>query len=80
MSIKSKVESMENTGAKKAIKLAGGYSAVARKMGISRAAVHQWASRGVPATRVRSLSALVAQAAANAVQVSPEEIRPDIFG
>jgi len=59
---------------KKAINLAGGQAEVARKMNISRAAVHQWASRGVPATRVRSLAALVDH------KVSPAQIRPDIFG
>jgi len=77
MSIESKAES---TVARKAINLAGGQAEVARKMGVTRSAVNQWAFKGVPATRVRSLSALVNQASANAVQVSPEEIRPDIFG
>ena len=65
-------KAIESAG--QAITILGGQAETARKFQITRAAVHQWASRGVPANRVRSLSALVNH------QMTPEQIRPDIFG
>ena len=57
----------------KAIQLLGGYAETARRFQISRAAVHQWSHRGVPANRAHILANLVGQ------QVTPEELRPDVF-
>ena len=57
----------------KAISMLGGFIQTAKLFEISREAVHQWALRGVPASRVRSLSRLVDH------EMTPEEIRPDIF-
>ena len=59
--------------AQMAIKLLGGYAETARKFQISRAAVHQWATRGIPANRVRMMARLVDH------RVTPEQIRPDVF-
>ena len=56
-----------------AIRLLGGYAETARRFKISRAAVHQWAARRVPANRVRMMARLVDH------QVTPEQIRPDVF-
>ena len=56
-----------------AIKLLGGYAETARKFQISRAAVHQWSRLRVPANRVRMMARLVDH------QVTPEQIRPDVF-
>ena len=59
--------------AQRAIKLLGGYAETARKFQISRAAVHQWSKNRVPANRVRMMARLVDH------QVTPEQIRPDVF-
>ena len=59
--------------AQRAIQLLGGYAETARRFQISRAAVHQWAARGIPANRVRMMAKLVDH------QVTPEQIRPDVF-
>lgn len=59
---------------KEAITILGGQAETARQFKISRAAVHQWFKRGVPAIRVRGLSVLVGR------KMTPKQIRPDIFG
>jgi DNA-binding transcriptional regulator YdaS (Cro superfamily) len=66
--------STPNCHVEEAIHRAGGVSATARALGVSRQAVNAWKKRGIPATRVRSLTELVAHT------VTPEQLRPDIFG
>ena len=65
--------STPNCHLEEAIHRAGGVSATARALGVSRQAVFAWKKRGIPATRVRSLTELVAHT------VTPEQLRPDIF-
>ena len=57
----------------KAISMLGGFTQTAKLFEISREAVHQWALRGVPPSRVWSLSKLEDH------EMTPEQIRPDIF-
>lgn len=51
---------------------AGGFSAVARELGVTKQAVHHWAKRNrVGASRVPRFAKLVG--------VSPESLRPDMY-
>jgi DNA-binding transcriptional regulator YdaS (Cro superfamily) len=52
----------------------GGIKAIASLFNISSSAVSQWKSNGIPASRVRSLVVLADH------QVSPQQLRPDVFG
>ncbi len=56
---------------RKAVAAAGGPRALARRLGISAAAVSKWSI--VPAERVLQV------AAAGGMKVTPHEIRPDIY-
>ena len=56
----------------KAIELSGGYSALARKLGISKQAVWQW--QKVPDDRVADVEKATGR------RVSRAELRPDLFG
>jgi len=71
------LENVENTPFvhfQKACEMLGGYAATARHYGLHRSAVQQWSTNGVPPHRVRMLCRLVDH------KVTPEQIRPDIFG
>ena len=57
----------------KAIEAAGGAYALAKRIGVSRQAVEQWAMSRVPAERVLELER------ATQGQVTRHEIRPDIY-
>jgi DNA-binding transcriptional regulator YdaS (Cro superfamily) len=58
-----------------AISSAGGQAKVAKALEISRQAVFGWAQRGkVPADKVMILCHMVAH------RVTPEQLRPDVFG
>ena len=52
----------------------GGITRVAEHFGITRSAVQQWKTHGIPANRVRTLVELGGH------KMSPSDIRPDIFG
>jgi DNA-binding transcriptional regulator YdaS (Cro superfamily) len=58
-------------GAAAAIKAVGGGSALARAVGVTRFAVNQWRTAGVPALRVSDVSRLTG--------IPLHELRPDIF-
>ena len=51
----------------------GGIAKVAEHFGITRSAVQQWKTNGIPANRVRTLTHLADH------KVSPSDLRPDIF-
>ncbi|MEW5709803.1 MAG: Cro/CI family transcriptional regulator [Pseudomonadota bacterium] len=62
-----------STPVQRAIKIAGGQSALARALKISPQAVQQWAATNrVPASRVLEIERLTG--------VSRHALRPDIFG
>lgn len=56
------------------LKECGGIPRISEDLGISRSAVQQWKNNGIPPSRVRSLVRL------SNGKVSPEDMRPDIFG
>ena len=58
----------------RAIKKAGGPSALARELGVSPQAVCNWSKRGVPPERVIDIEAAVDG------EVTRYELRSDIFG
>lgn len=58
----------------RAIKKAGGPSALARKLDVSPQAVCNWSERGVPPERVIDVETAVDG------EVTRYELRPDIFG
>ena len=75
--VRLNLENGENTPFvhfQKACEMLGGYAATARDYGLHRSAVQQWSTNGVPPHRVRMLCKLVDH------KVTPEQIRPDIFG
>ncbi len=58
-----------------AIALGGGQASVAKALKIKRQAVWKWEKKGrVPADKVLILCDLVSQ------QVTPQQLRPDVFG
>lgn len=57
------------TALKKAIKIAGGQSALARKLGISQQSIQQWVV--VPVKRVKQVSEITG--------VPREELAPELF-
>ncbi|MFC2974726.1 transcriptional regulator [Azotobacter bryophylli] len=63
---------MTDSALERAIRVAGGGRALARKLGVSPMAVSQWKKRGVPAERVPA----VVRATDGAVQA--HELRPDL--
>jgi len=56
-----------------AIKLAGGLSALARKLGLKPQVVSNWRTRGIPPERCAGIEA------ATDGKVTRRELRPDIF-
>jgi DNA-binding transcriptional regulator YdaS (Cro superfamily) len=58
-----------DAGVKKAAKAAGTIAALARALGVTRAAIHQW--RRIPAERVISVE--------KATGVPRHELRPDLY-
>lgn len=59
---------------RKACKLVGGKSAMARLTGVTRQAVQHWARNGVPANRVIKIEK------ATGGEVTRYELRPDLYG
>lgn len=58
----------------RAVRAAGGQGALARAVGVSTQAVHQWVKKGhVPAERVLAVEAAVGG------KVTRHEIRPDLY-
>ena len=55
------------------INLLGGISETSRQLGVTRQAVFAWKNNGIPANKVLRICDLVNH------QVSPEQLRPDIF-
>jgi DNA-binding transcriptional regulator YdaS (Cro superfamily) len=58
-----------NAGLKKAVKVMGGQAALARQLGLTRAAVHRWDL--VPAKWIIDIERLTG--------VSREKLRPDLY-
>jgi DNA-binding transcriptional regulator YdaS (Cro superfamily) len=65
---------MDDTPIRKAIRSAGGLSALAARLNISKQAVNRWCHTKIPAERVLEVEL------ATAHQVSRYELRPDIYG
>lgn len=57
----------------KAVEASGGTSELAKKVGVTQAAVSNWKARGVPASRVLAIEA------ATSGKVSRHELRPDLY-
>ena len=62
------------TPLRKAIKLAGGLSALAKKLDADPQVVSNWRKRGVPPNRCADVEAAVSG------QVTRYQLRPDVFG
>lgn len=56
---------------RKAIKTAGGRGRFAREMRVTRQAIEQWFTRGIPAERVMQIERLTG--------IPRHELRPDIY-
>lgn len=62
------------TGIKKAVRIAGGQSALAAKVGVRPQAVQQWVVEGkVPPRRCASVASAIGH------QVSLHELNPDVY-
>lgn len=65
---------MTTTPVKKAVIAVGGQGALARAIGVTTQAVHQWVKKGcVPAQRVLAVEAAVGG------KVTRHELRPDLY-
>ena len=58
-------------GADLAIKAAGTLAGLAGSLGLTKGAIWQWRTNGIPAERVRKVSAVTG--------LAPHELRPDVF-
>jgi DNA-binding transcriptional regulator YdaS (Cro superfamily) len=63
---------MNTAAARKAVKAAGGHTALARTLGVSRQLVYYWAENGVPAQWCLKVE--------HATGVSRHKLRPDVYG
>lgn len=61
------------TGIEKAIRLAGGVTALARLTGVKHGHIHYWRKRRVPAERVGGICRALDW------QIEPHELRPDLY-
>lgn len=67
---------MDTTAIQKAVALAGGQTALARRLGVSQGLVWQWCSGRlkVPAERCADIES------ASEARVTRRDLRPDVFG
>jgi DNA-binding transcriptional regulator YdaS (Cro superfamily) len=65
---------MQTSPIQRAIEAAGGLTAMARRLGVTKQAIVKWRHTRVPAERVLEIEAAASH------QVSRYELRPDIYG